>query len=264
MTDILAEIVAHKREEVAAAKVAHPLSEILPQIPAAPPVRDFLQALRAEGPTRVIAELKRASPSAGTIRAEGFDPVRIARRYEECGAACLSVLTDRKYFQGDLEFLQAVRQAVSIPVLRKDFLIDPYQVYEARAAGADAVLLIAECLDDARLAELFALTGQLGMTALVEIYEPENLSRVIKLGAPLMGVNNRNLKTMEIRLEHTLDLQPQVPAQTLLVSESGIKTRADVQRLEQSGIRAILVGESLMRASDPGAQLRTLIGLPPA
>lgn len=257
--NVLARIVAHKLTEVAAAKAARPAEELERQVAAAPPVRDFVAALRAAPTIGLIAEVKKASPSAGIIRAD-FDPVQIARTYEASGASCLSVLTDEKFFQGHLDYLRAVRREVGIPVLRKDFLIDPYQVLEARTAGADAVLLIAECLDDRQLRELYGATVSLGMTALIEIYEPSNLDRILPLDPPLIGVNNRDLRTFVTDLDQTLRIQPRVPAGTLLVSESGIKTRADVDRLSSHGVGAILVGETLMRSADIGAAVQELIG----
>jgi indole-3-glycerol phosphate synthase len=207
----------------------------------------------------VIAEVKRASPSAGLIR-EDFDPVAIARIYEQNGASCISVLTDAPYFQGRLDYLRAVRQAVGVPVLRKDFLLDDYQLVEARCAGADAVLLIAEILDDASLRQLLSETHRLGMQALVELYDAENLQRVLDAGAKLVGVNNRDLRSFVTRLEHTLDLAPRLPEECCLVSESGIRTYEDIKRLRTAGVRAVLVGETLMRAPDIGAQLRELLG----
>lgn len=258
MSDVLAKIVDHKRGEVAAAKLARSLPELRSALGDAPPVRDFAAALAQPG-TRIIAEVKGASPSAGVIR-EGFDPVRIASLYAECGAACISCLTDEKFFGGRLAYLSAIRETVPIPVLRKDFLIDPYQVYEARAAGADAVLLIAECLDDAMLAELYALTRELGMEALIEIYEPANLDRVLAVKPRIVGVNNRDLKTMVIDLGHSLSIRPRVPDDVLFVSESGIKERSDVEVLERAGVRCVLIGETLMRAPEPGAKLRSLLG----
>lgn len=257
--DVLSRIVAQKRIEVAAAQAARPAAQLQPQLAAAPAVRDFVAALRAAPGIGLIAEVKKASPSAGIIRAD-FNPVHIARTYEASGAACLSVLTDEKFFQGHLDYLRAVRQAVSIPVLRKDFVIDPYQVLEARVAGADAILLIAECLDEATLNELYASIVSYGMTALIEIYEPSNLDRVLALHPPLVGVNNRDLRSFVTDLDQTLRIQPRVPAGTLLVSESGIRTRADVDRLKSHGVGAILVGETLIRSADIGAAVRELLG----
>lgn len=259
MADVLENIMTQKRLEIAAAKSARPAEQLVELLADAPPVRDFLGALRRGNALEIIAEVKKASPSAGLIRAD-FNPVQIARIYEEHGAACISVLTDEHFFQGHLDYLRAVRQAVSIPVLRKDFLLDRYQVLEARAAGADCVLLIAECLDDCRLRDLYFYASELGMTALVEIYEPDNLDRVLKLGAELVGINNRNLRTFVTSLEHSLQLRERVPAEVVLVSESGIHSRADTARLEAGGVRAALVGETLMRSDDIGAKLKELLG----
>lgn len=208
---------------------------------------------------KLIAEVKKASPSKGVIRAD-FDPVAIAKIYEAHGASCVSVLTDERFFQGRLDFMTAVKQAVSLPVLRKDFILDPYQVYEARAAGADAVLLIAECLDDCGLRSLHNLILELGMTPLVEFYEPANLARVIEAGATLIGVNNRNLHTFEVDLGHSMRMHEQVPAECVFVSESGITGRAEALRLQEAGIEAMLVGESLMRKPDIGAAVDELLG----
>ncbi len=230
MLTILDKIVATKREEVARAKAETPESALRNHLADAPPVRDFLAALSAGPPIRLIAEVKKASPSKGVIRAD-FDPVAIAGIYQRHGAACLSVLTDRPYFQGSLEYLRQVRAAVDLPVLRKDFIIDPYQVIEARAAGADAVLLIAECLDDDLLERLYNAIVDLGMTPLVELYEPANLARVLRIGARLVGINNRDLRTFQTDLEHTLRLRRQIPADRIVVGESGIRSRQDAQRL---------------------------------
>lgn len=263
MADILEQIMSRKRDEVLAAKSSRPEAELRARLADAPPVRDFVAALRSPGPVRVIAEVKKASPSAGVIRPD-FDPVKIALEYERAGAACLSVLTDEHFFQGRLEYLTAVHAATSIPVLRKDFLLDRYQVLEARAAGADCVLLIAECLDDCRLRELFFYSAELGMSALIECYETENLERVLRLEPDLVGVNNRNLRSFQTDLGHSIALSRQVPRDCVFVSESGIHTRDDVVRLEQAGIRAILVGESLMRSGDIGGSLKKLTGELPA
>jgi indole-3-glycerol phosphate synthase len=225
----------------------------------APPVRDFFAALAADGPIKLIAEVKKASPSAGMIR-EDFDPVAIAKIYEAHGAACISCLTDEEYFQGRLEYLTQIRAAVAIPVLRKDFILDSYQLVEARVAGADAVLLIAECLDDCNLRKLFNETIALGMTPLVELYEPTNLPRVLEAGATLVGVNNRDLHTFKVDLEHSIRMRQEVPDNSILVAESGIKTHADVERLEAAGVDAILVGESLTREPDIGAAVDRLLG----
>ena len=208
---------------------------------------------------RLIAEVKKASPSKGIIRAD-FDPVAIAQCYEAAGASCLSVLTDREYFQGALEFLTQIRQHVRLPILRKDFIIDEYQVVEARAAGADAVLLIAECLSAERLDQLYQLIRQLGMHALIELYDSKNLPAVLATGSPLVGVNNRDLHTFVVDLNHTLRLKWQIPADRLLVAESGIASRADVELLERAGVGAMLVGESLMREPDIAAAVHALLG----
>ncbi len=263
MPNVLDDIVAHKLTEIAAAKLRTPSEALQARLENAPPVRDFLAALRAAAERigiGMIAEVKKASPSAGLIRTN-FDPVEIAKIYEANGAACISCLTDEKYFQGRLEYLTAIKQAVSLPVLRKDFIVDRYQVLEARAAGADAILLIAECLDNCRLRDLYFYASELGMECLIELYEPENLDRVLKLQAPLIGVNNRNLKTMVTDLDHTIRLAPRIVPEALLVSESGIRSRTDVDRLQAAGCRAILVGESLMRSADIAASVRTLMGL---
>jgi indole-3-glycerol phosphate synthase len=256
--NVLNRIIDHKRGEVAEAKRVRPVEGLQDQLDSAPPVRDFTAALRAKNDVALIAEVKKASPSAGIIRAD-FDPVAIAQTYERHGAACLSVLTDEHFFQGHLDFLRAVRQAVQIPVLRKDFIIDRYQVVEARAAGADCILLIAECLDDCHLRDLYFFASELGMESLIEIYDPENLNRVLKLDPALVGVNNRDLRSMVTDLDHTLRLAPRMPESTLLVSESGIRTRADVDRLRAGGARAMLVGETLMRSTDIGRAVDELL-----
>jgi indole-3-glycerol phosphate synthase len=256
---ILDKIVATKRGEIDRAKIARPERELRARLVDASAVRDFFAALAAEGPIRLIAEVKKASPSAGVIRTD-FDPVAIAKTYAGHGAACISVLTDEQYFQGRLEYLTQIRAAVSVPVLRKDFILDTYQLVEARVAGADAVLLIAECLDDCNLRKLFNETIELGMTPLVELYEPANLSRVLEAGATLIGVNNRNLHTFEVDLEHSIRMRREVPEDCVLVAESGIKTHADVERLESAGVNAILVGESLTREADIGAAVDRLLG----
>lgn len=260
MADILAEIRETKLREIEASKSARPSRELESALADAPPVRSFVEALKAAVDVGLIAEVKKASPSAGLIRAD-FDPVEIAVTYADAGASCISCLTDRPYFQGQLEYLTAIREHVSLPVMRKDFLLDRYQILEARAAGADCVLLIAECLDDCRMRDLYFYASELGMDALIEIYDPENLDRVLKLEPELLGINNRNLKTMVTDLNHTIDLAASVPDTCLLIGESGIRTRADVQRLMASGVRGILVGETLMRERDIAAKVRELIGL---
>ncbi|QEG34022.1 indole-3-glycerol phosphate synthase TrpC [Bythopirellula goksoeyrii] len=255
---ILEKIVATKRREVAEARTLVPESELRARVVDAPEVRDFFAALAQGDSIRLIAEVKKASPSAGIIR-EDFSPVEIAQIYEQHGAACISVLTDVSYFQGSLDYLSQVRAAVGLPVLRKDFIIDSYQLLEARVAGADAVLLIAECLDDCQLRKLYGEVIELGMTPLIELYEPENLPRVLETGTNLVGVNNRNLHTFEVDLGHTLRLRQEIPDDCVLVGESGIKTRADVLQLEQGGVDAILVGESLIREKNIGSAVDELI-----
>ncbi len=259
MADILAEICETTRRDLAGRRERVSVDELKSRAADASPPRDFLAALQQAPDIGLIAEVKKASPSAGLIRAN-FDPVEIARTYEASGAACISCLTDEPYFQGRLEYLEAIRRAVSIPVMRKDFILDPYQVYEARAVGADCVLLIAECLNDCEMRELYFLASELGMECLVELYEPENLDRVLKLDAPLIGVNNRNLRKMVTDLNHSIELSKQVPESTFLVSESGIRTRNDVERLKAEGIRGILVGETLMRQDDIAVGVRELLG----
>lgn len=256
--NVLARIIEQKRGEVAEARRQRPVEQLEEQRRVAPPVRDFVAALRARPDIALIAEIKKASPSAGIIRPD-FDPVALARIYEDHGAACLSVLTDEQFFQGHLDYLRHVRATVQIPVLRKDFLIDRYQVLEARAAGADCILLIAECLDDCVLRDLYFYASELGMESLIEIYDPENLDRVLKLEPALVGVNNRDLRTFVTDLDHTVRLAERIPPETLLVSESGIQTRADVDRVRQAGARAILVGESLMRCPDVGRAVDDLL-----
>jgi indole-3-glycerol phosphate synthase len=259
MSNVLQKIVTQKLEEIAAAKRRIPFDVLQSELQSAPRVRNFVAALAAAKGIGLIAEVKKASPSAGVIR-EDFEPVDIAREYERHGANCLSVLTDEKFFQGHLDHLKAVRNSVAIPVLRKDFLIDRYQVLEARVAGADCVLLIAECLERNQLADLNACALELGMSVLIEIYEPENLEPVLALRPALLGINNRNLKTFVTDLRHTLDFVEKVPRETLLVSESGIGKRVDVVRLQNAGVRGILVGETLMRSPDIGAKIRELLG----
>lgn len=259
MSTILDQIVASKRREIAAAAERLPLAVLRDRLADAPPVRDFYAALSPAGEVHLIAEVKRASPSKGVLR-EDFDAVAIALAYELHGASCLSVLTDEPYFRGSLDDLRAVRSAVGIPVLRKDFILDTYQLYEARSAGADAVLLIAECLDDVQLGKLHRETLELGMTPLVELYEPANLPRVLAAGAFLVGINNRDLRSFQTDLEHTLRLRAQVPPECSVVSESGIRTPADVARLKAAGVRAMLVGESLVSAPDIGAAVDRLLG----
>ncbi|MBX6315013.1 MAG: indole-3-glycerol phosphate synthase TrpC [Isosphaeraceae bacterium] len=262
MPTILDEIVASKHREIAAARARMPLEELEVQAAEAPPVRDFRAALAGPGPIRLIAEVKKASPSAGVIRPD-FDPIAIARTYQAHGAACLSVLTDAPYFQGHLSYLARIRASVAIPLLRKDFLIEEYQVVEARMAGADAILLIAEILDDAQLVTLLERARALGMAALVEFHDEANLPRILGAGADLVGINNRDLRRFVTNLEHTLRLRDRIPPDVVLVSESGIRSRRDVERLEAAGVSAILVGESLMRSPDLGLAVEQLLGLAP-
>ena len=259
-SSILDEIVAWKRLEVADAKRRMPIDELEVHATEAPPARDFRAALAGPGLIRLIAEVKKASPSAGVLRAD-FDPVAIARTYQAHGAACLSVLTDAKFFQGHLTYLARIRASVAIPLLRKDFTIDAYQVVEARMAGADAVLLIAEILSDDDLRGLRERAQSLGMAALVEFHDPANLSRVLDSGADLVGINNRDLARFVTDLDLTLRLRDRIPPGVILVSESGIRSRSDVQRLEAAGVDAILVGESLMRSADLGRAVEDLLGL---
>ena len=259
--DILERIVAVKREEIAAAQASVPLAALRERALACPGrPRGFEAALRArlaQGRSAVIAEVKRASPSKGVLR-DPFVPADIAASYERHGAACLSVLTDERFFQGSAAFLQQARAACRLPVLRKDFVVDAYQVYEARVMGADAILLIAACLPDDRMAELEACARELGLDVLVEVHDEPELRRALALRTPLVGINNRNLRTFEVRLETTLELLPQLPSDRLLVTESGILGVADVRRMRDAGIGAFLVGEAFMRAADPGAALAAL------
>jgi indole-3-glycerol phosphate synthase len=258
--DILERIVAVKREEIALAKVNRGELSLRCEAEASPGTRDFVAAMRsriAAGGAAVIAEVKKASPSKGVLR-EHFVPAEIAASYERGGAACLSVLTDAHFFQGSAAFLQQARAACTLPVLRKDFIVDAYQLFEARVMGADAVLLIAACLDDAAMVELEAQALALGMAVLVEVHDAAELERALRLKTPLVGVNNRNLRTFEVSLDTTLALLPRVPADRLLVTESGILGRADVQRMRVAGVHAFLVGEAFMRAADPGAALPAL------
>ena len=265
MSDVLAQIVADKKRQVRAARQARPISEVKARALDVERPRNFFSAVtRPKGALRVIAEVKKASPSAGVIR-EDFDPFAIARAYHENGAAAISCLTDEKYFQGSLDYIALIKQAVPLPVLRKDFIIDPYQVYEARAAGADAILLIAECLGEPQLIDLLILATELKMTVLLEVHDFESLIQVKShVGFPhpgyqLLGINNRNLKAMTTDLSHTLDLLAEVPDKDILVSESGIRTHEDIQRLQDAGVHRVLVGEHLMRQPDVGAALRTLM-----
>jgi len=257
MSDILDKILARKAEEVAAAKRARPLARLRDEASAASPPRDFVGAMRAKisrGQAAVIAEIKKASPSKGLLRAD-FDPAAIAKSYAAHGAACLSVLTDRDFFQGAPEYLAAARSACDLPVLRKDFMLDAYQVFEARALGADCILLIVAALALAQLQELEAAAHALGMAVLVEVHDAAELERALMLSTPLIGINNRDLRNFDTRLETTLELLPRIPAERIVVTESGIRTRADADSMRAKGVHAFLVGEAFMRAPEPGVEL---------
>ena len=253
---ILEKILEVKRGEIATAKQSVALAELERRARAAGPPRDFVGALRARKPA-VIAEIKKASPSRGVLRAD-FDPAALARSYESGGAACLSVLTDAQFFQGHASHLMAARSACSLPVLRKDFVVDPYQVVESRALGADCILLIAACLSKAAMSDLERAANEQRLAVLVEVHDAEELDAALGLRTPLLGINNRNLKTFETRLETTLELLARVPADRTVVTESGILTRADVARMRAAGVEAFLVGEAFMRADEPGTELSTL------
>jgi indole-3-glycerol phosphate synthase len=265
VADILVQILAWKRQEVAQARQAMPLEELRRRVAALPPTRGFRAALqhRQSRGTRIIAEIKKASPSAGIIRAD-FDPVAIATTYAQHGAAAISVLTDARFFQGSLTFLTAVQQAVHIPLLRKDFVVDAYQLYEARLYGADAVLLIAAALDVPQLVDLAALSLELGLEPLVEVHTAAELEKALECACRVIGVNNRDLHTFRTDVCTTLDLLPLIPPGYVVVSESGLKDRATIARLETHGVAAFLIGESLMREPDIGAKLDTLTGSGPA
>ena len=265
MPDILQRIVSVKHEEIAAARAVRSLASLRAESESAElraNLRPFEAALRAKvaaGRAAVIAEVKKASPSKGVLR-ENFVPADIAASYERGGAACLSVLTDVQFFQGHADYLQQARAACSLPVLRKDFMVDAYQVFEARAMGADCILLIAACLDDSLMADLEAQALALGMAVLVEVHDGAELDRALRLKTPLVGINNRNLRTFEVTLDTTLGLLPNVPKDRLLVTESGILGPADVKRMRDADVHAFLVGEAFMRAADPGAALASLFG----
>jgi len=265
-TNVLDEIVQHKRAEVVARRSRTPLATLEQRVQQAPPVRDFAAALwrRVDsGDAAVIAECKKASPSKGLIR-EHYDPAEIARSYAAAGASCLSVLTDERYFQGHDDHLVAARAACELPAIRKDFVVDPYQVFEARALGADCILLIVACLDDASLQELAELATKLNMDVLLEVHDRTELERALRLRMPLIGVNNRDLKRFVTDIETTLGLLRDIPDDRLVITESGIHTRADVDRLRANRVNAFLVGEAFMRAPDPGAMLRELFFQPAA
>ena len=260
MSDILNQIVAVKRDEIAAARKRRDLLSLRRDAEGRTDVRDFVGALRAQiaaGRAAVIAEVKKASPSKGVLR-EHFVPADIAESYARHGAAALSVLTDARFFQGDAAYLEQARLSCPLPVLRKDFMVDAYQVFEARAMGADCILLIAACLDDALMVDLEAQAHALGMAVLVEVHDGEELDRALRLKTPLVGINNRNLRSFEVTLDTTLDLLPRVPKDRLLVTESGILGRADVARMREAEVHAFLVGEAFMRAPDPGRALEAL------
>jgi indole-3-glycerol phosphate synthase len=260
--NVLDKIVAVKHEEIAAAKKKKPLDAVREDALGRVLTRDFEGALRAKlaaGKPAVIAEIKKASPSKGVLREE-FIPADIAQSYAEHGAACLSVLTDRQFFQGSTDALKQARASCDLPVLRKDFMVDPYQVYEARVMGADCILLIAACLSDAQMAELEGIARLLDMAVLVEVHDAQELQRALKLKTRLVGINNRNLRSFEVSLDTTLGMLNEVPADRLLVTESGILQRADVQKMRAAGVHAFLVGEAFMRADDPGVALAELFG----
>jgi indole-3-glycerol phosphate synthase len=260
MSDILNKIVAVKREEIAEGLHKKPLAAMRADAESRVLTRDFVGAMRAKinaGQAAVIAEVKKASPSKGVLREE-FIPADIAQSYAEFGAACLSVLTDKQFFQGSNDYLKQARASCDLPVLRKDFMVDAYQVYEARAIGADCILLIAACLDDAKMADLEAVARSLDMAVLVEVHDRAELERALKLKTRLVGINNRNLRTFEVSLQTTLDMMADVPADRLLVTESGILSRADVQRMREAQVNAFLVGEAFMRAPEPGEALAAL------
>lgn len=263
MSDILQTILTRKAAEVAEARAHQPLEAVRREAESDPAgLRDFVGAIRARHAARqaaVIAEVKKASPSKGLIRPD-FDPAAIAASYAAHGAACLSVLTDRDFFQGSPVYLQAARAACDLPVLRKDFLIDPYQVYQARAMGADCVLLIVAALDDARLTDMHDLARELGLAVLVEVHDAAELDRALRLSTPLIGINNRNLRTFQVDLATTLDLLPQIDATRIVVTESGIGSADDIRRLRERQVETFLIGETFMRAADPGAALAALFG----
>ncbi|NOU41460.1 MAG: indole-3-glycerol phosphate synthase TrpC [Methylotenera sp.] len=257
MSDILNKIIATKKIEVATAKAQKPLATVQAEASTASPVRDFVASIRAKvanGQSAVIAEIKKASPSKGIIRAD-FKPAEIAKSYEQGGAACLSVLTDVDYFQGSAEYLKQARAACKLPVLRKDFMIDAYQVYEARAMGADCILLIAAAIDLAKMRELETIAHSLGMAVLVEVHNGEELDLALQLDTPLLGINNRNLRTFEVTLDTTLGLLARIPAHKIVVTESGIFTHDDVRLMRKNNVHTFLVGEAFMRQPEPGTEL---------
>jgi indole-3-glycerol phosphate synthase len=259
---ILERILTVKREEVAAAQRVKSFAQVVAEAREAPPPRDFVGAMRAKvsaGAAAVIAEIKKASPSKGVLR-QAFDPAAIARSYEKHGAACLSILTDSGFFQGRLDDLRAARAACRVPALRKDFMIDRYQIYESRAAGADCILLIAAGLAPEAMQELEAVAQDVGLAVLVEVHDADELQQALRLRTPLIGINNRNLRTFETRLETTLGLLKHIPPDRLVVTESGISSGMDVARMREAKVGCFLVGEAFMRAEDPGAELERLFG----
>jgi len=256
---ILDDIIAYKKEELAGTKRSAPFADVKAKAADGGPVRGFGKALSTGRDVRLIAEVKKASPSKGVIR-EDFDPIAIARVYEEAGASCLSVLTEKKFFQGDLSYLGLIRKAVALPLLRKDFIIDEYQLFEARAAGADAVLLIAACLETRQMQDYLGIAHALGLDVLVESHTYQELDKSLRAGAMLVGINNRDLKTFTVSLQTTLDLLKDIPDDRTVVSESGIRNRDDVVKLRQAGVDAVLVGESLMREKDIGTKVKELLG----
>ncbi len=262
MSDILDKIVAVKHQEVAAAKKRKSLEVVRSDAESRVLTRDFVGALRAKiaaGKPAVIAEVKKASPSKGIIR-EDFIPADIAQSYAEHGAACLSVLTDKQFFQGEVDYLKQARASCQLPVLRKDFMVDAYQIYESRSMGADCILLIAACLDDAQMKDMEAIARDLDMAVLVEVHDAPEMERALKLKTPLIGINNRNLKTFEVSLDTTMVLKAQVPSDRLVVTESGIHTREDALRMGSMGVNVFLVGEAFMRAPEPGEALAAMFG----
>jgi indole-3-glycerol phosphate synthase len=256
---ILDEILANKKEELAETKRRTPFADIKAKALDAAPVRGFGKSISSDGEIRLIAELKKASPSQGIIR-EDFNPITIAGIYEESGASCLSVLTEKKYFQGSLVYLDQIRQTVKLPLLRKDFIIDEYQIFEARTAGADAILLISACLEKHRMEDYLGTAKQLDLDVLVESHTYKEIDKALLSGAMIVGINNRDLATFKVNLQTTLDLLKDIPDDRIVVSESGISTRADVVALQRAGVDAILVGESLMRENDIGKKVKELLG----
>jgi indole-3-glycerol phosphate synthase len=262
MSDILTEIVAVKRQEVAAAIKRKPMAAMREDAESRVLTRDFVGAIRSKqtaGRAAVVAEIKKASPSKGVLRPD-FIPADIAQSYAEYGAACLSVLTDQQFFQGSVDYLKQARASCGLPVLRKDFMVDAYQIYESRVMGADCILLIAACLDDQQMQDMEALAQMLDMAVLVEVHDASELERALKLKTPLIGINNRNLKTFEVSLNNTLDLVGKVPPERIVITESGISTAQDVKRMRDAKVNAFLVGEAFMRAEDPGVALAGLFG----